>query len=88
MKIEYDPNKNSINIKKHGISFEQAHSFDLENAIIEQDERFDYGEPRFNAFGFIGERMHVLTFVIRHSTVRVISLRKANKREIKHNERK
>lgn len=88
MKIEYDPNKNITNIEKHGISFEQARLFDLENAIIEQDERCDYGEPRFNAFGFIAERMHVLTFVIRHSTVRIISLRKANKREIKHNERK
>lgn len=79
MNIEYDPNKNASNIKKHGIDFE--------NAIIEQDNRFNYGEPRFNAFGFIGERMHVLTFAVRHSTVRIISLRNANKKEVTRNER-
>lgn len=87
MNIEYDPNKNASNIKKHGIDFEQVRLFDFENAIIEQDNRFNYGEPRFNAFGFIGERMHVLTFAVRHSTVRIISLRKANKKEVTRNER-
>ncbi|PID54788.1 MAG: hypothetical protein CR978_02185 [Gammaproteobacteria bacterium] len=88
MNIEYDPDKNARNVEKHGIGFEQVRLFDFEKAVIEQDERFEYGEPRFNAFGSIGERMYVLTFTVRRSAVRVISLRKANKREVKRNERK
>lgn len=82
MKIDYDPNKNQANIDKHGIDFEQAHAFDWDNAIVEADSRQDYGETRFNAFGLLAGRLHVMTFTVRGDAIRVISLRKANKREV------
>jgi len=38
-------------------------------------------EERFIALGLIGERLHSLVFTVRGNAVRVISLRKANRRE-------
>lgn len=82
MKIEYDHKKNQANIAKHGIDFEQAHDFDWDSAILAVDDRQDYGEIRFNALGFLDGRLHVMTFTVRGDAIRVISLRKANKREV------
>ncbi len=84
MKIEYDPNKNRRNITKHGISFDLAERFEWDTALIWEDTRYNYGETRFCALGYIEIRMYHLVFTYRDDTVRVISLRKANKREIKH----
>ena len=41
-----------------------------------------YGETRFIAAGLIGVRLFVLTFTLRGNAVRIISLRKANRREV------
>jgi len=84
MKIEYDLNKKRRNIKKHGISFDLAERFEWDTALIWEDTRYNYGETRFCALGYIEIRMYHLVFTYRDDTVRVISLRKANKREIKH----
>ena len=81
MKIEFDPEKNDRNIRERGISFEQARDFDWDGALVWRDTRRDYGEERFIALGFIGERLHSLVFTARGDTVRIISLRKANRRE-------
>lgn len=51
--------------------------------MVLQDTRKQYAEPRFEATGYIGERLHVMVFCHRSDAVRVISLRKANKREEK-----
>ena len=83
MKIEFDPDKNERNIHERGISFELARSFELEKAVIRMDWRKDYGELRFNALGYIGLRLYHMTFTLRGDTLRVISLRKANQREIR-----
>lgn len=82
MKIEFDPEKNAGNIELRGISFEEAARFDWENALITPDMRRDYGEPRYRAFGFIENRLHALVFTPREGAIRVISLRKANRREV------
>ncbi len=82
MKIEFDPEKNARNIELRGMSFEEAAEFDWEGALIIPDRRRDYGEPRFRAFGLIGNRLHAVVFTPREGAVRVISLRKANRREV------
>jgi len=84
MQIEYDLNKDAINRSKHSISLADAVQFDWNTAHIEPDERFDYGEMRFQATGYIGERLHFMAFCLRDGKTRVISLRKANKREFKN----
>jgi uncharacterized protein len=81
MKIEFDPEKNARNIEERSISFEEAARFDWETALIIPDRRRDYGESRYRAFGFIENRLHALVFSPREGAIRVISLRKANRRE-------
>ena len=60
---------------------------ELQNAsLIWEDTRKDYGECRLCALGFIGERLHNVVFTIRDNIYWIISLRKANKREVKRYE--
>ena len=51
------------------------------------DARHDYGETRLRALGLLDGRVHVLVFVEAASGIRVISFRKANKREVSHYEK-
>jgi uncharacterized DUF497 family protein len=88
VQLRYDPGKNARNIAERGLSFEQVREFDWESAIIWQDTRRDYGEERFIALGRIGKRVHSLVFTRRSDTIHVISLRKANRREIRRYESK
>lgn len=86
MKISYDPAKNVRNIADRGLSFELARAFEWGSALIVEDARKDYGERRFQALGYISGRLHMLVFTRRGPAVHVISLRKANKREVKRYE--
>ena len=82
MKIDYDPAKNVKNIEERGLSFGLAEEFNFESALIWQDVRSDYEELRFNALGYINHRLYHMTFTPRGGAMRVISLRKANSREV------
>jgi uncharacterized DUF497 family protein len=57
--------------------------WDWDTALTAVDRRQDYGEQRHVSIGFIGDRLHVLVWTERKACSRVISLRKANAREIK-----
>ncbi len=85
MKIEFDPAKDDINRKKHGVSQQAANDFDWDTALEREDDRFDYGEMRFVALGLIGNRLHVMVFAegTDEDAVRVISLRRAEKHEMR-----
>lgn len=87
MKIEFDPVKDQINLKKHGVSLAAATEIDLDRAIVIEDRRFDYGEARFLAYGPIGGRLHVVWFTMRGAVLRAIGLRRANRRERQRYER-
>ncbi|WP_410686092.1 BrnT family toxin [Avibacterium paragallinarum] len=80
MKIEFDPNKSLKNEKERGLSFSKAIDLDWTTALIWQDLRFNYPEPRYIALGLIDDRVHMTPI---EQGVRVISFRKANKREVK-----
>lgn len=82
MPISYDPSKNDRNIADRGISFELVADFEWSTALVVEDTREEYGERRFQAIGFIGSRLHVLVFTPRTASVHVLSLRKANRREV------
>lgn len=83
MLIEYDAAKNARNIALRGIDFSQAVDFDLDSALVLPDERRDYGEARYLLIGRIAGRPHVMAYTLRGLAVRVISLRKANAREVR-----
>ncbi|MCK0164335.1 BrnT family toxin [Marinobacter sp. S6332] len=84
MKIEFDNAKNERNIKLRGLSFELAAKFDFDGAI--EVEQVVSGEQRYFALGHIGPRLYALVYTLRTDFVRVISLRKANKREVRRYE--
>lgn len=54
---------------------------DLETAVSVDDTRIDYGERRIRIVGSIDGLLHVAVITLRGDTVRVISLRRANRRE-------
>ncbi len=79
--VEFDPVKNERNIRERGLSFERVVDFDFVTAAFAMDSRRDYGEVRHIAAGYLDGRLHVLCFALKHDALRVISFRKANKRE-------
>lgn len=83
MAITFDPSKSARNIRERGLSFERVEDFDFETASFKTDNRHDYGELRTRAVGFLDGRLHVLVFTERGEDLRVISLRKANRDEMR-----
>ena len=86
MKIDFDAEKDALNRHKHGMSLAQAARIDWPKVMATPDNRRSYGEERYIAATPIGARLHVVVFTIRNGTLRIISLRKANRREIKRYE--
>jgi uncharacterized DUF497 family protein len=78
---DWDEEKAAANLIKHGVAFEAVYGFDWDGAVTAEDIRYDYGEPRYAALGKIGDRAHIVVFTERSETIRIISLRKANRRE-------
>jgi uncharacterized DUF497 family protein len=88
MKYEWDENNRVANLAKQGVDFIDAENFDWSSAIETIDDRFNYIEDRWIALGFIGSRLHVIIYTMQGENVRLISLRKANKREKDYYEEK
>lgn len=86
MEITYDTAKNIRNIELRGLSFDRAADFDFPSALIWIDTRKAYPEVRFSALGYVDSRVHSLVFAETACGIRVISFRKANKREVKRYE--
>lgn len=81
MDYEWDEIKREANIAKHGVDFTEAEQFDWTTAIETKDNRFDYKEARWVVLGCIYKRVHVLIYTERSGKIRLISLRRANRRE-------
>ena len=85
LRFEWDENKNRINQKKHGISFEEASSVFFDSAaIVIDDPEHSREEERFIILG-LSKKANLL--VVCHcyreseSVIRLISARKATKNE-------
>lgn len=87
MEITFDPSKDAANIERRGLSLALAGEIDWGYAYEWQDERKDYGEVRMLALAPIGERLFCVAYVDRPAGApterRIISLRKANLREVR-----
>ena len=84
MKIEFDPAKDAALRLKHGVSLALAAELDWDAALVWIDERFDYAEMRMIALAPETETLYYAAFVDRGLMRRIISLRRANRREVKH----
>ena len=79
---DWDEAKRLTNLAKHGVDFADIALFDWKTARELTDLRHVYGEVRIEASRLIGDRLHVLVYTRRENAIRIISLRKANPREI------
>ena len=80
---EWDETKRKVTLSERGIDFADIALFDWDTAQTILDDRADYGEMRLVSTGYIKDRLFVCCWVERQTRVRIISLRKANDREIK-----
>ncbi len=86
MDLVFDPAKDRTNQSKHGVSLKRAKDIDI--VAVVADNRFDYGERRYRAFGYVDGIAHCLVFSTRGDTVRAISLRRAHLKEMRRYARK
>jgi len=78
---DFDPAKEAINLSKHGISLARWVDLDIKVAFV--DDRYDYGEVRYRAYGYIDGVAYYLAFTGRKGNVRPISLRRAHTKEMR-----
>lgn len=83
MRIEFDPVKDAANQTKHGLSLALAGELNWEAALVWVDDRFEYKETRMIALAPKTEILYYVAFVDRGKARRIISLRLANRREVK-----
>ena len=90
MKFEWDPQKEKINQKKHGVSFDDAKEALNCGLVVVLKEDTDSGEERYVYLGMC-KKLNVLVVVVAYpdeQITRIISARKANKSERKFYETK
>ena len=84
MKIDFDPEKDASKLAQHGVSPALAAELDWEAALVWVDDRSEYEESRLIALAPRSGILYYVAFVNRGRTRRIISLRRANRREVKH----
>jgi uncharacterized DUF497 family protein len=87
MAFEWDEAKRRANLAKHGLDFADVEEFDWDDPVTYPDIRKNYDEERFMALAEIRGRVHSVTFTIRPRAVRIISFRKANRKEVRRYEK-
>ena len=81
-RFEWDDEKARLNFAKHKLNFEVARRvFEDFDAIDDLDDREEYDELRFNRTGMVVDKLITVTFTERDDRIRLISARKATKRE-------
>ena len=84
--FQWDENKSQGNLQMRGFGFELIHHFDWSTAVTQQDLRTGE-EQRWVSVGLIEGRLYVTVWTQRGAATRIISLRKANDREVDKYER-
>jgi uncharacterized protein len=80
MEYEWDATKTDTNLVKHGIDFPAATEvFADPRLLILVDER--YTEPRYRAIGLVADIVLSVAYTVRGEVCRIISARRASRRE-------
>jgi len=81
MRCEWDEAKNRSNFAKHGLDFSDAEQVLTGPSVTFVD---DYGEVRLITLGLLANRLVIIAHAPRgDESTRIISMRKANRREQK-----
>lgn len=81
--VTYDEPKRQANLKAHGLDFKGCESLFDGPVVSWEDAREAYGEQRINVLGVLAGIVVHMTYTERGDDLHVISLRKAEKHEIK-----
>jgi uncharacterized DUF497 family protein len=81
MDSEWDEAKREANIAKHGVDFVAAVKIFDGQFIETEDQRRDYGEQRYQAFGEISAGVMQVVYTWRGDRRRIISARRARRNE-------
>lgn len=81
MDFEWDDNKSQACRIARGFGFEIVYDFDWETAVVNRDERYDYGEDRYRAFGWVADKVFCIAFTHRDTALRIVSVRRTHKQE-------
>ncbi len=81
MQFEWDENKRLINIRRHTIDFNDAVVIFDGDIVTVEDNRFDYGEPRFISLGVLRGEVIAVVYTERRDAIRIISARRATRYE-------
>lgn len=84
MRFTFDPAKDKLNVAAHGLSLAFAERLVWDEALVWVDERFEYDELRMIGLVPEGNRLYYVAFVDQEKSRRIISLRHAERREVKH----
>jgi len=82
--ITWDESKRQRNIREHGLDFVGCDAVFDSPVVAWDDDRKAYGELRINLLGFLNGIVVHLTYTERGDDLHVISLRKAEKHEIRY----
>jgi uncharacterized DUF497 family protein len=88
MLVTCDPHKSRANFFKHGIVLEFAQYLDWANEMVWQDVRQNYNEVRMSGLVPLEGKIYAVVYVMRAESTRMISLRKANNREMQQYDKK
>lgn len=84
MKFEWDINKAELNIKNHGVSFDEAEEVFFDDFALDvyDDAHSDFDEQRFQVLGLTVKDVLLVVYTVRYEEIyRIISARKATKSE-------
>jgi len=84
VRIEFEPEKEAVNQARHGVSLALARQLDWDAALVWIDDRFEYDELRMIALAPSSNILYYVAFVDRGNRRRIISVRPATRREVKH----
>ena len=73
MKISYDPSKRAQTLEHRGLDFDHAPQVFAGETLTIEDDRFDYGEIRFQTVGRLGRSVVMVVWTPRGDTRRIIS---------------
>jgi len=85
MNTTFSPAKDAAKVSKHGLSLADFSSFDGAPHVA-IDDRFDYGEVRYQARGRIGGKGYCVVFTVTETGIHLISFRRAHEKEMRRYE--
>ncbi|HWV02754.1 MAG TPA: BrnT family toxin [Devosia sp.] len=83
MELEWDEDKRQRTARERHLDFADVASIDPASLVTQRDTRRDYGELRFSSFAYLRGRLINFCWTPRAGRIRIISMRKANDREIR-----